>query len=429
MTKWMTMWVASAAFLVGGATADAKDPVVLKMWSMPGHDLGSEETQEKIVDAFEAKYPDIKIEITFLPQSGFADRVNTALGSGQNVPDIFPMIDNDNWRPRALDLGPFIAAEKDFDPEMYSRQLWRNYATFKDAIVALPMGAGTNVVLYNKAVFDAAGVPYPQPDWTAQDFLDTAKKLSNPEKGIWGGDRPRDAYRTVWRNYDAQPYSDDSKTVDGYHNSPQSVAAFEWYWDLVKTAATPTPADIEVLGSQGTGPVDLFMAGRLAMATLNQSHLLQALKNKMDVGLVPEPAGPGSIRYSNAWSAPVAIYQGTKHPKEAWEFLKFFAGMDGQRIAMTTGLNMFPSIPALWPEHPYAQEDAVKVLQGTLDWPQVKDFDGAHPCFRASVRRVYQTFELISLGKLERSEIKASLNQDVPKMQAALDECVKRLGN
>ena len=63
------------------------------------------------------------------------------------------------------------------------------------------------------AVFDAAGVDYPSPDWTTEDYIKLTKAISDPSKGVWGGDRTKDAFRAIWHNYDAQVYSDDSTSV------------------------------------------------------------------------------------------------------------------------------------------------------------------------------------------------------------------------
>ena len=354
--------------------------------------------------------------------------MNTAIGAGGKLPDVFPLISGE-WAPIALDLSPYIEADPEFSKDMYAEPFWRTRATFGDKVVALPTGIGANVVLYNKDVFDKAGVEYPTADWTTEDFIKKAVAVTDRANGVWGGDRPRDAYRAIWHNYDAQVYSDDSTTVEGYHNSPQSLAAYQWYWDLVHSDATPTKAEIDVLGTEGTGPVDLFIAGRLGMATLNQSHMLRALKEGVNFGMVPEPAGPSKDRHANAWSATPAIAGNSEHPQEAYEFLSFWAGMEGQYISMTTGLNMFPSIPALWKDHPYIDHPAIQTFKTTLDWPLVRDFDGTHLCWRAALRRVDEVYELIGLKAIERNEIKKALDKEVVVLQTALDDCVSRLGS
>ena len=406
----------------------ADDKVTITVWSMDGHDLGNEDTHRQVIAAFEAAHPNIKIDLTLLPESGLEDRMNTAIGAGGKLPDVFPLISGE-WAPIALDLSPYIKADPEFSKDMYAEPFWRTRATFGDKVVALPTGIGANVVLYNKDVFDKAGVEYPTADWTTEDFIKKAVAVTDRANGVWGGDRPRDAYRAIWHNYDAQVYSDDSTTVEGYHNSPQSLAAYQWYWDLVQSDATPTKAEIDVLGTEGTGPVDLFIAGRLGMATLNQSHMLRALKEGVNFGMVPEPAGPSKDRHANAWSSTPAIAGNSEHPKEAFEFLSFWAGMEGQYISMTTGLNMFPSIPALWKDHPYIDHPAIKTFKTTLDWPLVRDFDGTHLCWRAALRRVDEVYELIGLKAIERNEIKKALDKEVVVLQTALDDCVSRLGS
>ncbi len=200
---------------------------------------------------------------------------------------------NANWWPQALDLTPYLEADPDLGPEDYFENFWINWAAWGDKVVGLPLGVGANFVMYNKDVFDEAGVEYPTADWTPDDFIAIASQIADEEQRRWGGDRPRGPFRAIWNNYGAFPYSDDSMSVDGYLNSAESLAAYTWLWDLVDSGATPTPADIEILGTEGTGPVDLFLAGRLAMATLNQGHMLIAVDEGVRFGIVPEPHIPG----------------------------------------------------------------------------------------------------------------------------------------
>ena len=243
-----TFGAAALAFPIA-FSALAQDTVRISVWSMDGHDLGNEDTQRQVIAAFEAAHPNIKIDLTILPESGLEDRMNTAIGADSKLPDVFPLLSGE-WRPIALDLSSYIEADPDVSPDMYANSFWRTRATFGDKVVALPMGIGANVVLYNKDVFDNAGVEYPTADWTTEDFIEKAAAVTDRANGIWGGDRPRDAYRAIWHNYDAQVYSDDSTTVEGYHNSPQSLAAYEWYWDLVHSDSTPTKADIDDLSAK-----------------------------------------------------------------------------------------------------------------------------------------------------------------------------------
>ncbi len=53
-------------------------------------------------------------------------------------------------------------------------------------ILYLPYEQSIHAVYYNKKIFREAGVPFPKAPWTWDDYVATAKKLTNKEKGIYG---------------------------------------------------------------------------------------------------------------------------------------------------------------------------------------------------------------------------------------------------
>lgn len=401
----------------------AKEPVTITWWTVPSEEY-SEEAQRKMVDAFQATHPNIKVEITVLPESGFTEKMTAALGSGQGAPDVAFFWDN-NWLPQALELTPYIERDK-FDTSMYFPSFWKTRALYQNKVVGLPLGVGANFVMYNKDVYDEMKVTYPATDITLDQYLELIKKVNDPSKKRWGSDRPRGPFRAIYYNMGAHPFSDDDKTVEGYLNGPESVAAYTWVWDLVNTNSTPTNADMEVLGTEGTGPIDLFMAGRLANATLNQGHLLNALKANKNFGVIPEPGLAGKQHYVNAWSLTVSVWKGTKHPDEAWEFLKWWAGPEGQEFLMLNG-NLFPSIPAVLEKSPYKDNPAAKEFFKVLELPQVAEWTSAHPCNSAVLRAAAPVWDKINLNSIKREQIKAELDAVVPAAQTALDECRARL--
>ena len=405
--------------------ATGEEVVTIEWWTVSSEEY-SEEAQRGLVAEFEKQHPNIKVNLTVLPESGFDEKMTTTLGAGEGAPDV-AFFWNTNWFPEALDLTPYIEADPDFSADLYFPGFWNTRAVWQDKIVGLPLGVGANFVMFNKDIFDEAGMEYPTDDWTTEDFITLASAVTDDEVRRWGGDRPRGPYRAIWNNYGAFLYSDDSLTVDGYLNSAESVAAYTWLWDLVNSGSTPTPADIEVLGTEGTGPIDLFLANRLTMATLNQGHMLNAVEANANFGIVPEPAGPGEERFVNAWSLTSSIWQGTEHPDEAYEFLKFWVGPEGQEYLMLNG-NLFPSIPELFDKHPDADKEYVQQFKKVLDLKQVAEWRNAHPCDTTVLRAASDVWDLIMLGEIERDEVQATLDAAVPAAQDALDECRPRLG-
>lgn len=405
----------------------AQDPVVIEWWTVNSEEF-DEAAQRALVEKFNSEHPHIRVNMTLLPTDGYDERMQTTLGAGAGAPDV-AIFWNTNWYPQALDITPYLEADPDLSKEDYIEGFWDTRVVFGDEIIGLPLGVGANFVMYNRDMFDAAGVPYPDPDWTTEDYIATVAALSNPEARVWGGDRPRGPYRAIWYNLNAFLYSDDSTTAEGYLNSAESVAAYQWLWDLVATGGTPTPADLEVLGSEGTGPVDLFLADRLAMATLNQGHMQNAVKQGKSFGIVPEPQAPGGSdpRYVNAWSLTASIWEGTEHPEEAYEWLSYWVGPEGQQFLMENA-NLIPSIPAVLESWSEADTDYGQAFLDVLNLRQVASWDNEHPCKGTVLRAVQDAWDLVNLESVARDDIQATLDGLVPAADAALEECVARLG-
>jgi len=51
---------------------------------------------------------------------------------------------------------------------------------------AIPYMADMAVMAYNKDLFDKYGVPYPELDWTRDEFLESAKSLTHEDSGEYG---------------------------------------------------------------------------------------------------------------------------------------------------------------------------------------------------------------------------------------------------
>ena len=410
---------------IGGVAA--QEPVTITWWTLASAE-SPEPAIRAVIEAFEAEHPNIKIDVTIMAESAYNDLMNTTLGAGEGAPDVAYFWETP-WLPHALDITDRLEADPDLSRDDYFEEYFNNRAVWNDRVIGLPFTVGANFVMYNKDIFDEVGLDYPTADWTPWDFIEIAKALTDTEKRRWGGDRPRGPFRAVFKNIGAtNPYSDDSTTVEGYLNGPEAVAAYTWLWDLVDSGATPTPADIEVLGTEGTGPVDLFIAGRLAMATLNNGHMITAANADVNFGVVPEPHVPENERYVHAWALTASIWAGTEHPDEAYEFLSFWVGHEGQRMTMEIGALM-PSIPAVLADYPDAESDYFQGFMSVLDARQTGEWRAAHPCWRGAViRAISDAWDLIMLGEIERDEVQATLDAMVEPGQAALDECVPRLG-
>ncbi len=83
----------------------------------------------------------------------------------------------DIWAGHIRDLTPFIAADADFQQQDFYPGILRSW-TLNEKIYALPTFFRPKLIYYNPAVFDAAGLSYPRPEWTWDDLLEMATQLT-----------------------------------------------------------------------------------------------------------------------------------------------------------------------------------------------------------------------------------------------------------
>ncbi|MDI9636028.1 extracellular solute-binding protein [Geitlerinema splendidum] len=184
-------------------------------------------------------------------------------------------------------------------------------------VYGLPWIAQPVVVYFNRGLFDAAGLDYPQDGWTWNDFTDLATALTQDTDGDgttdqWGftnnGWPP--PFIFIWQA-GGELISPDftSAPID----SPEFVEGFEFY---LSTAYNPAMSPSrEVIAEQGFG--EMFKAGRIAMFMGGAADDLDRVEG-LDVGVIHVPAHPetGSIT-TFAWNASTVINANTAHPEEA----------------------------------------------------------------------------------------------------------------
>jgi ABC-type glycerol-3-phosphate transport system substrate-binding protein len=191
----------------------------------------------------------------------------------------------------------------------------------------LPLGDDPQLLYYNKATFDAAGLAYPTADWTVDDFVAAAMALSDPGAPTYGF-YPRDgAYRHVaaylsWfraslHDRDGMPTFDD----------PSVAAALARYSDLVQRAMPPEAVaggntfgdNASVYGLQPSPVAE----GNVAMwldTPYNQAHSPR-LDFEMGVVTTPRSATPiQGIGYRALF-----VSAGAQDPGACWRFISFVA--------------------------------------------------------------------------------------------------------
>jgi multiple sugar transport system substrate-binding protein len=169
------------------AADDQAAPVTLTWWTGQTADAGK--LLESLATEFTKAHPNVKIEVS--PGASTTDQLLQKLSASfaaNTYPDITYAFGS--WASelaasgRTLDLTGSVK-----DPAVAWQefpQAARATATVNDAVIGLPAVVGNLALLYNKKLFDDAGVPQPTNDMTWEQFRQAAKKLTDRAHNVYG---------------------------------------------------------------------------------------------------------------------------------------------------------------------------------------------------------------------------------------------------
>ncbi|GII59515.1 sugar ABC transporter substrate-binding protein [Planotetraspora thailandica] len=290
---------------------------------------------QQIATEFEKANPNITVKIQTLPWTEYWSTLQVGAAGG-TAPDAFWML-GDHFREYAkggqlLDLSDTVKSAG-IDMSVYPKAVTDSY-TYEGKSFALPKDFDTNGIWYNKALFDAAGVKYPDDTWDWQDVQDAAKKLTDPAKGVWGIAAPIDAqggfYNTILQAGGNIVNPDGTASDFG---SPAGVAGLKFWTDLQAAGSSPTLkqlSDTEAVSMFENQKVAMYFSGAYWALRF---HKNPDLKGKIDVAPLPQ----GVKRATVTSGIGNAGYAGSKHPEELKKFLAFLGGTRAAEIQAATG--------------------------------------------------------------------------------------------
>ncbi len=326
----------SAPPAVTAAPATPAEPVKLTYFSFsaaPDHlkDL------DAIVQAFQQKNPNISIEVQTAAYADYFTKLQTQVAGG-SAPDAFEL-NYENFVSYAssgslLDLTPIISADATFKPEVYYP---RAYQVFQvdGKQYGVPEQFSDVLLFYNKDLFDAAGIAYPNASWTWKDEQAAAEKLTDTAKGVWGEFQPiqfYEFYKVLAQN--GGSFFNADKTAATF-NDAKGVEAANW---LIGKLGKTMPAD--AFGAdQDTA---LFKAGKLGMwhSGIWMFTPLKDVTFKWDVSVEPGNVVKAHHFFANA----IAASANTAHPAETWAWLRFLTSSE---TAVATRLASSWELPAV----------------------------------------------------------------------------------
>jgi fructooligosaccharide transport system substrate-binding protein len=381
---------------------------------------------EEMVSAFESTHPNIKINMQSMHWgSEYELRLRTELAAG-NHPDIMA-IDSPNLALYAnsgslLSIDSYMKEEGNIEdiPESVLKGL-----TYKDEIYLAPIVESSIALFYNMNIFRKAGIPFPSGNpnkpLTWEEVLEIAIKVNNPAKGVIGidpaqgfnvGEGPAYFKMPILWQFGADVISPDGSTAQGYLNSPEALEALQFYQDLYRkhgvAAVEMPPAPFE------TDKLGMTILGSWAISELQQTP---GFVLGEDFGVAPLPKGKNQVVPNGGWA--LGISSKTKHPEEAWEFVKFATGYEGSKLFVEISGDLparysvaknFPELNE-YPKNIFVQQDQ--------NYSKNRPVTPAYPVISEAIKDLFE-----EVG-LEGKNVEEAANKAVEKINNGLKDIKK----
>lgn len=325
--------------LVGCGAPDGKTHLTFLIW-----DVNQREGMQAMCDAYTAQHPDVVIEVQSTGWGEYWTKLEASAESN-TMPDIYWM-----HTDRILYYADFgILADvtdlyDDEDPNYYENHFSEisigNASGTDGRLYGVPKDKDNVLLVYNREMFDAAGVGYPDETWTWDDLTDASQKIYDAT-GKYGylayNDEQLGYWNFVYQNGGCILEEDNMHT--GY-TDPATVEAIRFYVDLQKNDWCPNQAYFAE-----TSPGVAFYSGLGSMFLEGCWNLLANLDNypdmvgKWDVAVLPKApdphSGDGRATISNGLCYSTAAKG--KNLETVKDVLRFFGSEEGQRIQGESG--------------------------------------------------------------------------------------------
>ncbi|MVA76581.1 extracellular solute-binding protein [Auraticoccus sp. F435] len=275
-----------------------------------------------VVEEFTAEHPEIEVDIQVTPFATYWTRLQTSI-TGGGAPDVFWM-NGPNIRKFAaygtlLPLGERLAAAGE-DLAAHPPDLVELYR-YQGEQYGVPKDYDCISLYYNKELFDAAGVPYPDETWTWDTVRQALPELRNRERNQYGIssaiDRQRNLYPTIFQNEGWVVRDGRSGFAD-----PATIGGLEYWTELIEADLAPN-----AMATADTDGRSLFLGGNVAMYhglpnDAAAAYEEPAVRERTGITVLPRGRVRGNVIHGLA----NVVNARTPHPDAAFELVRFMAG-------------------------------------------------------------------------------------------------------
>jgi len=348
-----------------------------------------------LVAIFEATYPYIKVVRQELPFRKFFETIEAKLVKTSETPDVFEVDQplNTSYAVRGFTLVlddylakyPELAQTDDFLPIMVEA------ATHKEKWYSIPRETSSQGLFYNKDIFNKYGVAPPElaieKRWIWKQVVEAANKLTIDANGdgridIWGiafdqVDRPYQMLPLV-QSLGENMLGPDQLTGTGYVDSPNSIRAGQFYYDLYNTWKVAPKGLIsgETSDSFGAGKLAMFIGGYWNRARYETHY------PDLNWDVAPHPYFEGGVVATPCGGWASGVNPNSKHKDEAALFIMYINSPplcvihNFVRKTQPARLSVYEFFADFYTKHPFniafhdSQNTAVvrPITPGYLEW-------------------------------------------------------------
>ncbi|MDR0759308.1 MAG: extracellular solute-binding protein [Treponema sp.] len=297
-----------------------------------------------LIDAYEAKNPQVKIEAVDLGSADYMTVLGTQLSGGadldvlciKDIPGYANLVKQNRLEP----LNGFIAANN-IDTALFNGVT--EQIAVNGEVYALPFRSDFWLIFYNKDHFDAAGVPYPSNDITLDEYDALARRLTRGS----GADKIYGAHYHTWRSA-VQLFG----ILDGRNTIVDGNYDFltPYYERVIKEQDDGIVQSYAALKTSGTHYSGAFFNSQIAMLNMGTWFIAtqidkirtgESLSVNWGLAKYPHPDGVEAGTTLGTITS-VAVNRNSKNKETALDFMKFVSGIEGAAILAKLG-----TIPAI----------------------------------------------------------------------------------
>jgi multiple sugar transport system substrate-binding protein len=379
-----------------GSGAASGAPVQLTMWigyTPPPPVDGSQEylSIQDIVNRFQDEHPNVTIDLQYVNSDNALQKATVAL-QGDQQPDISYQYGTNMPQlataPKLVDLTDKVN-EPDFNwNDFFEGE--RAVATVNDHVYGVPALVDNLAVVYNKDMFQQAGIPAPTSDWTWDDLTSAAAALTDTSNQQFGLAFPADGSETTVWEYEAMLWEAggdilNPDNTEAAFNSDSGVRALTALQQMQQDGSLyldfhPDAGKSEQL--MNSGKIGMIITGPWDLSSFpNIDYGVQVMPSFDPGGSHITIAGPDN------W---VIFDNGPDNVNASWEFLKFLASPENvlkdslatSHLPTRESVEKLPAFAEFGKKYPgvdvFAQNlsNVQKARPQVAQYPQVSSFLG-----------------------------------------------------